>query len=116
MAINWKASIIGGITFWILSLLFGYAGGLGGWGNVIAALLGGFVGAWKAKDKNPKMGGMTGAVAGIIGGLIAYIVSLVYASGYAAWAFSLGSAAADWVVMGLIFAAIGGVISTMIKK
>ena len=116
MNMNWKAGAIGGVTFWILSLILGYAGGLAGWGNAIAAIIGGFVGAWQAKDKTPKMGGMTGALAGVIGGVIAYVVSLVYASGYATWAFSFGIAAADWIVMGLILAAIGGALSSMMKK
>lgn len=115
MKINWKAAIIGGVVFWILALIFGYAGGLAGWGNVIAALIGGIVAVWQAKDKKPADGAITGLIAGVIGAIIAIILTYAGLS-YGIWPMSLAGAIADWIIWGLIFGAIGGAIMTMIKK
>jgi hypothetical protein len=114
LKINWKAAIIGGVIFWILALVFSYAG-IGGWGTVIAALIGGFVGAWQAKDKKPADGLMTGLIAGIIGAIIAIILGYANLSS-GTWPIILVGGIADWVIWGLIFGAIGGAIDPMVMK
>jgi len=116
VAVNWKAVVVGGVVFWVLAYLLYFAGGLAGFGNVLAALVGGFVAVWMAKDKTPKDGAVSGVVAGVIGAVIAAVLS--YAGlAYASWFYSLGAGAVvDWVVWGLVFGAIGGVVSTYVKK
>ena len=117
MKINWKAAIIGGVAFWILALIFQTAGGLAGWGSVIAVLIGGIVAVWQAKDKKPADGATTGLVAGVLGAIITIIISFTgFTSLQGAWPYPLAGAIADWIIWGLIFGAIGGAIMTMIKK
>ncbi len=114
MNVNWRAAAIGGVVFWVLAYVFGYLGGLAGFGNVLAALIGGFVGVWQARSKTSSDAAMLGAVAGIIGGVIAIILSYVGLS-YGTWMISLGSVWAEWIVWGLVFAAIGGAVGSLVK-
>jgi len=115
MKLNWKAAIMGGVVFWILALIFAYVGGLAGWGTVIAALIGGCVAVWQAKDKKPADGGITGLIAGIIGAIIAIILTYAgFSSG--TWPITLIGGIGDWIIWGLVFGAIGGALMTMIKK
>ena len=115
MNIDWRSAAIGVVVFWVLALVTGFAGGLSGFGNVAAALIGGFVGVWMSKSKDVTSAATLGGVSGVIGGVIAYIVAFVYPSGYGGWMYSTGIPVVDWVLWGLIFAAIGGAISSYVR-